>query len=145
MLWKRRETFNLPPCAHELKARLENYAIDERARFLLGEMRSKIMPLFDGIFDRVIAGACKLPYVRDLWSKHGQALKAVERVQLDTLLSGLFDSGYLDCCRETIRQEMELGFEVRARMNCAAGIIRAAPSVFSGKLKSSQRRTNIRE
>jgi methyl-accepting chemotaxis protein len=138
MLWKRQQTFNLPPCVPELKARLENYAIDERARCLLGEMRSKIMPLFDGIFDRVIAGACKLPYVRDLWSKHGQDLKAIERVQLDTLLSGLFDSGYLDCCRETIRQEMELGFEVRARMNCAAGIIRAAPSVLRHSWSASQ-------
>jgi methyl-accepting chemotaxis protein len=138
MLWKRRQTFDLPPCAPELKARLENYDIDDKARGLLGEIRSQIIPLFDPIFDRVIAGASKLPHVKDLWSKHGQALKLIERVQLDTLLSGLFDDGYLVCSRETIRQEMALGFEVRARMNCAAGIIGAAPSVLRHSTSTSQ-------
>src|SRR5689334_6518100 len=105
MLWKFRQTNHLPPCAPELKARLENYEIDDKARELLGQMRAQIMPLFDPIFDQVIAGASKLPHVRDLWSKHGHDLKGIERTQLDAVLSGLFDFAYLDCCRETIRQE----------------------------------------
>lgn len=138
MFWRSPQTINLPPCAPELDARLENYEIDDRARLLLGQMRDRIMPLFDPIFDRVIEGASKLPYVRDLWSKHGQDMKPIEKAQLDAVLSGLFDHAYLVRCRETIRQETALGFEVRARMNCAAGIIRAAPTVLRKSWSSSQ-------
>lgn len=138
MFWNFRQTINLPPCAPELDARLANYEIDDRARLLLGQMRNRIMPLFDPIFDRVIEGASKLPQVHDLWSKHGQSLKSIEKDQLDAVLSGLFDHAYLDRCRETIGQEMALGFEVRARMNCAAGIIGAAPSVLRKSWASSQ-------
>jgi uncharacterized protein YoxC len=129
---QRGQTVKLPPCAPELQARLENYEIDDRARYLLGQMRSQILPLFDSIFERIRAGQSKfkVPYLRERWSKHGEDFRQIEKVQLDALLSGLFDDVYLECCRETVRREMALNFDMRARMFLAAGIIRAAPSVL---------------
>jgi methyl-accepting chemotaxis protein len=129
---QRGQTVKLPPCAPELQARLENYEIDDRARHLLGQMRSQILPLFDSIFERIRAGQSKfkVPYLRERWSKHGEDFRQIEKVQLDALLSGLFDDVYLECCRETVRREMALNFDMRARMFLAAGIIRAAPSVL---------------
>ena len=129
----------LPPCAPELQARLENYEIDDQARYFLGQMRSQILPLFDQIFERIKAGPSKfkLPYLRERWSKHGEDFRQIEKVQLDALLSGLFDDVYLDRCRETVRREMALDFDMRARMFLAAGIIKAAPSVLRGSWSSS--------
>jgi methyl-accepting chemotaxis protein len=138
MRWISRYDDSMPPCAPELRARLENYEIDDRARRLLRQMHSQILPVFDPIFDRVVVGAAKLPHVAELWQKHGHDLKLIERTQLGTLLSGLFNQGYLDCCRETARQEKALGFEVRARMFCAAGIIAAAPAILQRSWRSSQ-------
>src|ERR1700733_7533843 len=136
---QRGQSDKLPPCAPELQARLENYEIDDQARYLLARMRSHIMPRFDPIFERIKAGQSKfkLPYLRERWSKHGEDFRQIEKVQLDALLSGLFDEVYLDRCRETIQREMALGFDMRARMFLAAGIIRAAPPVLRGSSPSS--------
>jgi methyl-accepting chemotaxis protein len=137
---QRGQSDKLPPCAPELQARLENYEIDDQARYLLGQMRSQILPLFDPIFERIKAGQSKfkLAYLRERWSKHGEDFRQIEKVQLDALLYGLFDDVYLDCCRETIRREMAIGFDMRARMFLAAGIIRAAPAVLRGSSPSSR-------
>ena len=64
--------------------------------------------------------------------------RQIEKVQLDALLSGLFDEVYLDCCRDTVQQEMALDFDMRARMFLAAGIIKVAPSVLRGSWPASQ-------
>jgi len=127
----------MPPCAPELRARLENYEIDDRARRRLRQMRSYILPVFDPIFDRVVSGAAKLPRVAELWQRHGKDLRRIERTQLEALLSGLFNQDYLDCCRDTARQERALGFEGRARMFCGASIIAAAPAVLKHSWRSS--------
>ena len=133
-------TDRLPPCAPELQPRLENYDIDDGARHLLGRMRSQILPLFDTIFDRIKAGPSKfkLPYLQERWSKHGEDFRQIEKVQLGALLSGLFSDAYLDCCRDTVRREMAIDFDMRARMFLAAGIIKAAPSVLRGAWSASQ-------
>lgn len=139
--WQRERTVKpLPPCAPELQPRLENYDIDDRDRHLLGQMRSQILPLFDEIFDRIRTGPSKfkLAYLQERWSKHGEDFKQIEKVQLDSLLSGLFNDVYLNCCRDTVRQEMALGFDMRARMFLAAGIINAAPSLLRGSWSASQ-------
>jgi methyl-accepting chemotaxis protein len=137
---RRGQTDKLPPCAPELQARLENYEIDDQARYLLGQMRSQILPLFDPIFERIKAGQSKfkLPHLRERWSKHGEDFRQIEKVQLDALLSGLFDDVYLDCCRETVRREVAIDFDMRARMFLAAGIVKAAPAVLRSSWSSSQ-------
>ena len=103
-------------------------------------MRSQILPLFDPIFDRIKAGPSKfkLPHLQERWSKHGEDFRRIEKVQLDALLSGLFTDVYLDCCRDTVRREMALDFDMRARMFLAAGIIKAAPSVLRGSWSASR-------
>jgi methyl-accepting chemotaxis protein len=118
---------------------LENYEIDDQARYFLGQMRSQILPQFDPIFDRIKAGSSKfkLPHLRVRWSEHGEEFRQAEKVQLDALLSGQFDDVYLDCCRETVRREMAIDFDMRARMFLAVGIMRAAPSVLRGFWSSS--------
>src|ERR1700758_4987014 len=109
MRWIARQDECMPPCAPELRARLENYEIDDTARHRLRQMRSQILAVFDPSFDRVAAGAAKLPHVAELWQKHGEDLRRIERTQLEALLSGLFNKSYLDCCHETARQENALG------------------------------------
>lgn len=138
MRWITWHDDSMPPCAPELRARLENYEIDDRGRRILRQMRSQILSVFDPSFDRVVAGAAKLPHVAELWRKHGQDLRSIERAQLDSLLSGLFNKSYLDCCRSTALQEKALGFEIRARMFCAAAIIAAAPVVLQRSWRASQ-------
>jgi methyl-accepting chemotaxis protein len=140
MRGQRGHTDKLPPCAPELQSRLENYDIDDRARHLLGQMRSQILPLFDLIFDRVRAGPSKLKpsYLQERWSKHGEDFRRIEKVQLDALLAGLFTDVYLDRCRETVRREMAIDFDMRARMFLAAGIVKAAPSILRGAWSSTQ-------
>lgn len=130
----------LPPCAPELQSRLDNYEIDDQARHLLAQMRSAILPAFDSIFERIKTGPAKfqLPYLRERWSKHGEDFRQIEKGQLDALLTGLFDAVYLDRCRDTVRREMAVSFDMRARLFLAAGIIEAVPSILRGSWPSSR-------
>ena len=81
MRGQRGQTDKLPPCAPELQSRLENYDIDDQARYLLGQMRSQILPLFDPIFDRIKAGPSnfKLPYSRSDGLSTGKTLDGSRR------------------------------------------------------------------
>ena len=121
----------LPPVAGELAARLVNYAIDDRARLLLRELRPIVEPLIDPAMDAVIASAARLPHVAALWAKHGDAAKRIEAAQFRALLAADFDAGYLAQCRRTTDQQTALGFESRARMHCAASLLRAAAPVVA--------------
>jgi methyl-accepting chemotaxis protein len=123
----------LPPVAGELAARLANYAIDERARGLLRGLRPIVEPLIEPALDEVIAGSARLPHVAALWAKHGADMKRVEAGQFRALLSGGFDASYLEACRQTVRAEAALGFESRARMNCAAVLLRASAKALARK------------
>jgi methyl-accepting chemotaxis protein len=126
MINKRCAVVDLPPCAPELEARLANYGIDQHARVLLREMCPMIEPLAEAALDRVIAGTANLPHVAALWAKHGQDMKRLETIQLRSLLSANFDAAYLECCRATVEQETALGFEARARLNCASALLESA-------------------
>lgn len=119
------------PVAPELEARLANYGIDNSARALIRRMAPTIEQLINSAIDRVIAGAARLPHVSAVWSKNGQDFKRIERDQLRALLSANFDAAYLECCRKTIEQQTALGFESRARMNCAASLSQAAIGAFA--------------
>jgi methyl-accepting chemotaxis protein len=121
----------LPPVAGELAARLVNYAIDDRARLLLRELRPIVEPLIDPAMDTVIASAATLPHVAALWAKHGDEAKRIEADQFRALLAADFDAGYLAQCRRTIDRQIALGFESRARMHCAAALLRAAAPVIA--------------
>jgi methyl-accepting chemotaxis protein len=121
----------LPPVAGELAARLVNYAIDDRARLLLRELRPIVEPLIDPAMNYVIASAASLPHVAALWAKHGDEAKRIEAEQFRALLAADFDAGYLAQCRRTIDRQTALGFESRARMHCAASLLRAAAPVIA--------------
>src|SRR5437868_2967879 len=114
----------LPPVAPEIAARLANYRIDDPARELLRDMRSLIQPHVGDAIDQVIEGAARLPQVAALYKKHGSDIRRFEIAQYQTMLKADFDAGYLECCRNTTEQEILLGFEGRARMNCAAAVLR---------------------
>jgi len=124
---------NLPAVAGELAARLANYAIDDPARLLLRGMRPYLEPLIAPAMDDVMACAANLPHVAALWAKHGHDIKRIEADQFRAVLSGDFDAGYLARCRQTVEQETALGFEARARMQCAASLQRAAAPVIARK------------
>ena len=94
-------------------------------------MAPTVEALIDPAIDRVIAGAARLPHVSATWAKYGQDFKRIERSQLRALLSANFDAAYLDCCRKTIEQQTALGFESRARMNCAASLSQGAIVAFA--------------
>ncbi len=131
MINKRFAALAFPPVAPELEARLANYGIDPATRALIRNLAPTVEPLIESAIDRVIAGAARLPHVSAVWGKHGQDLKRIEVIQLRGLLSANFDTAYLNCCRKTIEQETALGFEARARMNCAASLLEAAGAAFA--------------
>ena len=112
--------------APELAQRLDNYALDERARRVLRNLGPLIEPQLEPALDEVIAGAVKLPHVAELWTRHGADMRRIELAQYRTLLKGEFDARYLESCRSTIEQETALGFESRARVNCGSALLRHA-------------------
>jgi methyl-accepting chemotaxis protein len=123
--------------AAELESRLANYGLDRTARLLLRDLRAVVDPFIDVALDKVCRGAANLPHVRALWGAHGEEIKRIEATQFRALLSASFDSSYLECCRRTIEQETALGFEARARMNCAAAVLCEAESAVRHKYRFS--------
>ena len=128
----------MPEIAPELVQRLSNYGLDERARLLLRSTAPFIEPVLGPALDQVIAGAVKLPHVADVWQRHGSDIRRIEIAQFQTLLKAEFDAGYLECCRSTIKQQIALGFEGRARINCGALIAKAASVIIARKFRFSR-------
>ena len=123
----------LPTVAGEIATRLDNYALDDRARLLLRRLRPIVEPLIEPSLDDVIVCAARLPHVAALWAKHGADMKRIESSQFRALLSANFDASYLEQCRQTARQETALGFESRARMQCASALLRATARLLVRK------------
>jgi methyl-accepting chemotaxis protein len=127
----------LPPVAGELSQRLANYGIDDEGRSLLRRMRGLVEPLIAPAMDETIASGMRLAHVKALWSAHGQDVQRIEAAQFCALLAADFDDGYLERCRATVREETALGFESRARMQCAASLLRAAAPALARKHRLS--------
>jgi hypothetical protein len=128
---------SLPPVAGELAHRLANYGIDEEARLRLRRMLALIEPVIAPAMDHTIACGMRLPHVAALWSAHGEDIKRIEAEQLRSLFGANFDDGYLDRCRRTVREETALGFESRARMQCASSLLHAANPVIARRHRFS--------
>jgi methyl-accepting chemotaxis protein len=128
---------SLPPVADELAQRLANYGIDEEARLRLRRVRALIEPVIAPAIDYTIAGGKQLPHVMALWSAHGEEFKRIEAEHLRALLAADFDAGYIERCRRTVREETALGFESRARMQCAASLLRASGRAIARKHRFS--------
>jgi methyl-accepting chemotaxis protein len=127
----------LPPVAPELAARLANYNIDDRARYMLRELASVLESHLGRAVDEVIASASKLTQVAELYRKHGSEFRRIEIGQFQELLRADFGSSYLSRCRETIEKETTHGFEGRSRMNSAAALLRTAIPVLRQKYRFS--------
>ena len=78
----------------------------------------------------MIAGAARLTQVAEIYRLHASEFRRLESAQFQELLRADFGPQYLECCRNTIDQETSLGFEGRARMNCAAAVVRTAIAVL---------------
>jgi methyl-accepting chemotaxis protein len=87
--------------------------------------------------DEVIAGAARLPQVAETYRLHGGEFRRIEVSQYRELLKADFGEGYLERCRITIDEEMELGFEGRARMNSAAAVMRTWIAILKRKHRLS--------
>jgi methyl-accepting chemotaxis protein len=120
----------LPQVAPELAARLANYLIDDRARVVLRDLAPLLEPHVGHAIDEVIAGAARLTQVAEIYKLHSGEFRRLESAQFRELLKADFGPQYLECCRNTIEQETSLGFEGRARMNCAAAMVRTAIAVL---------------
>jgi methyl-accepting chemotaxis protein len=116
----------LPHVAPQLAARLANYQLDDRARFLLRDMAPLVIGCLDEAFDQVIAGAARLVRVAHIYSQHGETIRRIETAQFRGLLAAHFDESYLETCRKTVDDEVALGLEGRARINCGAAVFRTA-------------------
>jgi methyl-accepting chemotaxis protein len=119
--------------APELAQRLANYGLDGRARNLLRNLNSVIEPLIGPAIDQVIAGAVRLPHVATIWRRHGDDIRKIEIAQFRELLRADFDVHYLQSCHKTVEEETALGFESRARNNCAAMVIKFASEAIKGR------------
>jgi methyl-accepting chemotaxis protein len=128
---------SLPPVAGELAHRLTNYGIDEEARLRLRAMFAVIEPAIAPAMDCTMAGGKRLPHVAALWSAHGDDIKRIEAEHLRALFTADFDTAYLERCRRSVREETALGFESRARMQCAASLLRASTSAIVRKHRFS--------
>ena len=125
----------LPPVAPELAARLANYTIDDRARETLRELSALLEPHLRLSIDEVIAGAARLPQVAEVYRRNSDEFRRVEVAQYKELLKAEFAEPYLECCRNTIDLESELGFEGRARMNAAAAVLRMSVAVLKHRYR----------
>src|SRR5947209_13825359 len=85
--------------APELLQRLENYGLDEAARRVLRSLAPLIEPRLDAAIDQVTAGAMKLPHAADLFRRHGNDMREIERAQFRALLAAEFDQRYFETCR----------------------------------------------
>ena len=127
----------LPQVAPELAARLANY--DRRPR-ASGAAR-------DGAAARTAPRAGRrrgdrrrgqaAAGGRDLQASTASEFRRIEIAQFRELLKADFGRSYLERCRATIEQETSLGFEGRARMNCAAAVLRTSIAVLQRKHRFS--------
>ena len=125
----------LAPVDPSLAARLANYEIDDQARLMLRDMAPLVEQELNGAIERVIGGAAKLKAVATIYRNHGSDFRRIEGAQFRALLAGEFGSGYVECCRRTVEQESALGFEHRARLNCAAAVYRYAIAAMARKYR----------
>jgi methyl-accepting chemotaxis protein len=121
--------------APELAQRLTNFGLDEHARALLRSLLPVVGPLTGAVLDQAIAGAVKLPHVAALWSRHADDMRRIESAQIKALLSAEFDAGYVEHSRRTIEQQVALGFEGRARINCGAVLMKVASPVIARRFR----------
>ncbi len=85
--------------------------------------------------EQVIGSAARLRAVAEIYKKHGADFRRIEGSQFRALLTGDFDARYVECCRRTIEQESALGFENRARLNCAGAVYRHAVTAMARKYR----------
>jgi methyl-accepting chemotaxis protein len=124
----------------ELRARLTIYQFDDRARAAIAELGSLVEPCLLPAITGVAQRAKALPpEIAILWSQHRDAMVQVEIAQFRALLTGRFDTAYLETSRKTAEQEAALGFEARARMNCGASIMREMTGVLRRKYRFAPR------
>src|SRR5262249_23022009 len=128
---------SLPPVAAELAQRLANYGIDEEARLGLRRVRAIIEGAIAPAVDQTIAGGKRLPHVAALWSAQGEEFKRIEAEHLRALFAADFDASYIERCRRAVREETALGFESRARTQCAATLLRVSGRVIARKHRFS--------
>ena len=130
---------SLAQVAPELVARLANYTLDDHNRSLLREIGPLIDAQLNEALDQVIAGAVRLPRVAAVYAKHAANIKRIEVTQFRAMLRADFDASYLECCRKTVEEETELGFEGRARINAGAAVFRVAIAELARRHRLSPR------
>ncbi len=130
---------SLAQVAPELVARLANYTLDDHNRSLLREIGPLIDAQLNEALDQVIAGAVRLPRVAAIYAKHAANIKRIEVTQFRAMLRADFDASYLECCRKTVEEETELGFEGRARINAGAAVFRVAIAELARRHRLSPR------
>ena len=123
----------LPPVDPSLAARLANYELDDRARLLLRDMAPLLEGAIDAAIDQVVSGAAKLKAVATTYKNHGAEFRRLEGAQFRALLAAEYDARYLECCHQTVERESTLGFEHRARLNCAGAVYRKAVTTLARK------------
>jgi methyl-accepting chemotaxis protein len=125
----------LSPIDPSLAARLANYELDDQARALLRDIAPVAGREIDPAIDKVIQGAARLPAVAANYKANGAEFRRIEGAQFRALLLAGFDSEYLDCCRRTVERESKLGFEHRARLNCAGAFFRYAVAALARRYR----------
>jgi methyl-accepting chemotaxis protein len=107
----------------QLRQRVINYGLDEKARQTLRQLAPRIQEKVGAAIEHARQSSLCLPHVAELWRTHADTFRSLEERHVAQLLQARFDDDYLASCRETVLEELSLGFENRARMIFASALL----------------------
>lgn len=107
----------------QLRQRVINYGLDERAMASLRRLAPRVQEKVGAAIEHARQSSLRLPHVAGIWREHAHTFRDLEERHIATLMRARFDEDYLASCRQTVLQELSMGFENRARMIFASALL----------------------
>src|SRR5437868_6893739 len=126
--------------AFGLANRLALYGIDEGVQQALKDLGPIAAPKIAGAVDEFILRGSRLPHTAKMFADHGALIRKLEIEHFARLFDHGFDDAYVEALRDTIRREVEVGVETRARTHATNLVYTAALAALERKHRFSVRK-----
>ncbi len=122
------------------EARLSMYKLDDRARRVLAETWPVIAPQLGQAIDEILEAMKVLPRIGEIVTQNKEVVRKLETAHFRALLGGKLDQRYAESCRDTVEQEVALGFDARIRSTAGSYVLKGALDSLAKKYRFSSTR-----
>jgi methyl-accepting chemotaxis protein len=122
------------------EARLSMYKLDDGARRVLAETWPVIAPKLSQAIDEILDAIKVLPRIGEIVTQNKEVVRKLETAHFQALLGGKLDQRYAECCRDTVEQEVALGFDARIRSTAGSYILKWALDALAKRYRFSSAR-----